>query len=66
MMPCNGKTALVTGASRGIGRGAALALAKVGAQVTEIADRNIAQCRCRLGDPMCVVGLLAQMPAYHS
>jgi NAD(P)-dependent dehydrogenase (short-subunit alcohol dehydrogenase family) len=30
---CNGKTALVTGASRGIGRAAALALAEAGAQV---------------------------------
>ena len=33
MSPCNGKTALVTGASPGIGRAAALALAKSGAQV---------------------------------
>lgn len=32
-MICNGKTALVTGASRGIGHAAALALAKAGAQV---------------------------------
>jgi NAD(P)-dependent dehydrogenase (short-subunit alcohol dehydrogenase family) len=33
IMNCNGKTALVTGASRGIGRAAALALAEAGAQV---------------------------------
>ncbi len=33
MTNCNGKTALVTGASRGIGRAAALALARAGAQV---------------------------------
>jgi NAD(P)-dependent dehydrogenase (short-subunit alcohol dehydrogenase family) len=33
MSDCNGETALVTGASRGIGRSAALALAQAGAQV---------------------------------
>jgi 3-oxoacyl-[acyl-carrier protein] reductase len=33
MTNCNGKTALVTGASRGIGRASALALAAAGAQV---------------------------------
>src|ERR1700761_157288 len=33
MTTCSGKTALVTGASRGIGRASALALARLGAQV---------------------------------
>jgi 3-oxoacyl-[acyl-carrier protein] reductase len=33
MIPLSGKTALVTGASRGIGRASALALARAGAQV---------------------------------
>jgi 3-oxoacyl-[acyl-carrier protein] reductase len=40
MTPCNGKTALVTGASRGIGRAAAIALAKAGAQVLVHYGRN--------------------------
>jgi 3-oxoacyl-[acyl-carrier protein] reductase len=43
MTPCNGKTALVTGASRGIGRAAALALAKAGAQVLVHYGRNAAE-----------------------
>ncbi len=43
MTPCNGKTALVTGASRGIGRAAALALAKAGAQVVVHYGRNAAE-----------------------
>src|ERR1700761_8456663 len=33
MTTCSGKTALVTGASRGMGRASALALARLGAQV---------------------------------
>ncbi|MCB8883817.1 SDR family oxidoreductase [Acidisoma cellulosilytica] len=43
MTPCNGKTALVTGGSRGIGRAAALALAKAGAQVLVHYGRNAAE-----------------------
>ncbi len=43
MTPCSGKTALVTGASRGIGRAAAIALAKAGAQVLVHYGRNAAE-----------------------
>jgi 3-oxoacyl-[acyl-carrier protein] reductase len=43
MTPCNGKTALVTGASRGIGRATAVALAKAGAQVLVHYGRNAAE-----------------------
>ena len=45
MTPCCGKTALVTGASRGIGRSAALALSKAGAQVLVHYGRNAAEAR---------------------
>ena len=45
MTPCNGKTALVAGASRGIGRAAAIALAKAGAQVLVHYGRNAAEAR---------------------
>ncbi|MFM0503473.1 SDR family NAD(P)-dependent oxidoreductase [Paraburkholderia caffeinilytica] len=52
MSPLSGKTALVTGASRGIGRASALALAKAGAQVLvhycredEAANEVVAQIR---------------------
>jgi 3-oxoacyl-[acyl-carrier protein] reductase len=45
MTPCCGKTALVTGASRGIGRSASLALAKAGAQVLVHYGRNAAEAR---------------------
>ena len=45
MTPRSGKTALVTGASRGIGRAAALALAGGGAQVLVHYGRNAAEAR---------------------
>jgi 3-oxoacyl-[acyl-carrier protein] reductase len=45
MTSCNGKTALVTGASRGIGRAAAIALAKIGAQVLVHYGSNAAEAR---------------------
>jgi 3-oxoacyl-[acyl-carrier protein] reductase len=45
MSPCNGKTALVTGASRGIGRAAALALAGAGAQVVVHYGSNAVEAR---------------------
>jgi 3-oxoacyl-[acyl-carrier protein] reductase len=43
MTGCNGKTALVTGASRGIGRATAIALAKAGAQVIVHYGRGAAE-----------------------
>jgi NAD(P)-dependent dehydrogenase (short-subunit alcohol dehydrogenase family) len=45
MTQCTGKTALVTGASRGIGRAAAIALAKAGAQVLIHYGSNAAEAR---------------------
>ncbi len=45
MSSCSGKTALVTGASRGIGRASALALAKAGAQVLVHYASNAAEAR---------------------
>ena len=45
MKPCCGKTALVTGVSRGIGRAAALALSKAGAQILVHYGRGAADAR---------------------
>jgi len=45
MTNCIGKTALVTGASRGIGRAAALAIAKAGAQVLVHYGQSAAEAR---------------------
>jgi NAD(P)-dependent dehydrogenase (short-subunit alcohol dehydrogenase family) len=50
MPPCNGKTALVTGASRGIGRAAALALAKSGAQVLVHYGRGAKEAKAVVGE----------------
>ena len=49
MTPCSGKTALVTGGSRGIGRSSAIALAKAGAQVIVHYGRNAAEARSVVG-----------------
>jgi 3-oxoacyl-[acyl-carrier protein] reductase len=43
MTNCNGKTALITGASRGIGRAAALALGEAGAQILVHYGKNAAE-----------------------
>ena len=45
MSPCQGKTALVTGGSRGIGRASALALAEQGAQVLVHYGRGAAEAK---------------------
>jgi NAD(P)-dependent dehydrogenase (short-subunit alcohol dehydrogenase family) len=59
MSPLSGKTALVTGASRGIGRASALALAHAGAQVLvhychedQAANEVVAQIRSAGGMPV--------------
>ncbi len=49
MKSCCGKTALVTGASRGIGRAAALALSEAGAQVLVHYGRGAAEARSVVG-----------------
>ncbi|MBO9711647.1 SDR family oxidoreductase [Sphingomonas sp.] len=49
-MNCNGKTALVTGASRGIGRATALALAAAGAQVLVHYGRSAADAEAVVED----------------
>lgn len=50
MNPLQGKTALVTGASRGIGRASALALAKAGAQVLVHYSSGAAQAEAVVAD----------------
>lgn len=56
MSPCQGKTALVTGASRGIGRASALALAKEGAQVIVHYGRGAADAKSVVGEILAAGG----------
>jgi NAD(P)-dependent dehydrogenase (short-subunit alcohol dehydrogenase family) len=55
---CDGERALVTGASRGIGRAAAIALAQAGAEVT-LAARSLAECE-RTAAALRAAGLAAR------
>jgi NAD(P)-dependent dehydrogenase (short-subunit alcohol dehydrogenase family) len=72
MTPLSGKTALVTGASRGIGRAAAIALAKGGAQVLvhyghgrAEADAVVAEIRAAGGRTDAVAADLAEADGPH-
>jgi hypothetical protein len=73
MTNLNGKTALVTGASRGIGRASALALAKDGAQVLihyssgeKEADAVVSEIRAAGGKAQKVGGDLRQADGPHA
>jgi NAD(P)-dependent dehydrogenase (short-subunit alcohol dehydrogenase family) len=73
MTNLNGKTALVTGASRGIGRASALALAKDGAQVLihyssgeKEADAVVAEIRASGGKAQRVGSDLRQADGPHA
>ena len=72
MTDCQGKTALVTGGSRGIGRAAAVALARAGAQVLVHYGRNaeeaqavVEQIRAEGGQGEAIGGDLAHPNAPH-